>query len=319
MSNDQHGPTHSPYGQDPYGSPPSSDPYGTTSYGQQPSYGTSGYGQQPYGQQPYGQAPYGQGPGKRPGTVTAAAWITIVSSGLAALLFGLFTLIFAVARDDFLDGFEEELANSGGAGVDISAESVAGFVIALFAVLLIWSLIAVVLGVFVLRRSNIARILLVISSVVTAIFSLLGIGSGVSIVPLAASIAVIVLLFVGGAGDWFAGRTPAAAAGGYGYGATSGDGGYAGGYYGSTDTTNPYGQPTSPYPTQPTDSPSPSHGTHGGTHGGGHGGTHGGGHDSGWGGSDSGSGSTSGGGWGGSDGGSSGGGDGGGGGGGGGD
>lgn len=316
MSNDQHGPTHSPYGQDPYGSPPSSDPYGTTPYGQQPSYGTSGYGQQPYGQQPYGQAPYGQAPGKRPGTVTAAAWITIVSSGLAALLFGLFTLIFAVARDDFLDGFEEELANSGGAGVDISAESVAGFVIALFAVLLIWSLIAVVLGVFVLRRSNIARILLVISSVVTAIFSLLGIGSGVSIVPLAASIAVIVLLFVGGAGDWFAGRTPAAAAGGYGYGygATSGDGGAAaGGYYGSTDTTNPYGQPTSPYPTQPTDSPSPSHGTHGGSHGT-HGGTHGGGHDSGWGGSDSGSSS---GGWGGSDGGSSGGGDGGGGGGGG--
>ena len=44
------------------------------------------YGQQPaYGQQPYGQQPSGD---QRPGTVTAAAWITIVFSAITAALFG---------------------------------------------------------------------------------------------------------------------------------------------------------------------------------------------------------------------------------------
>jgi hypothetical protein len=55
------GPTHQPYGQDPYGQQP----------GGQPS---------PYGQQPAGD--------RRPGTVTAAAWITIVFSAITAALFG---------------------------------------------------------------------------------------------------------------------------------------------------------------------------------------------------------------------------------------
>ena len=70
-----------------------------------------------------------------------------------------------------------------------------------------------------LRRSNVARILLVISSAVVALFSLLSITSGVSAVWLVAAIAVIVLLFVGGAGDWFKGAVAvrrAAATAGYG-------------------------------------------------------------------------------------------------------
>ena len=61
------GPTHLPYGQDPYGQQPGGQPY---PYGQQPS----------DGQQPAGD--------RRPGTVTAAAWITIVFSALTAVLFG---------------------------------------------------------------------------------------------------------------------------------------------------------------------------------------------------------------------------------------
>ena len=61
------GPTHQPYGQnDPYGQQP----------GPQPS---------PYGQQPsYGMQPAGD---RRPGTVTAAAWITILFSAISAALF----------------------------------------------------------------------------------------------------------------------------------------------------------------------------------------------------------------------------------------
>ena len=64
-----------------------------------------------------------------------------------------------------------------------------------------------------LRRSNAARITLVVSSAVTALVSLIGIGSGVSALTLIAAIAVIVLLFTGGAGDWFKRKNAAAVPG----------------------------------------------------------------------------------------------------------
>ena len=82
------GPTHTPYGQDPYGQPPAG---GQNPYGQQPAHG------QPYGQPPYGH--HGQPPvgDKRPGTVTAAAWITIVCSALTAVLLGLIAVEDRVA------------------------------------------------------------------------------------------------------------------------------------------------------------------------------------------------------------------------------
>ena len=68
------------------------------------------------------------------------------------------------------------------------------------------SRIATRFAVLVLRRSNAARITLVVSSAVTALISLFGIGSGVSAITLLAAVAVIVLLFVGGANDWFKGK-----------------------------------------------------------------------------------------------------------------
>eukprot|EP01031_Cornospumella_fuschlensis_P019094 gene19094-23392_t len=71
-----------------------------------------------------------------------------------------------------------------------------------------WCISAIVLGVLTLRRRNWARIMLVVSSAVTALFSLLGITSGISALTLIAAIAVIVLLFTGGANQWFAKRQP---------------------------------------------------------------------------------------------------------------
>jgi hypothetical protein len=183
----EQGPTHQPYGQDPYGQQPSGQPY---PYGQQPAYG------QPYGQQPAG--------GRRPGTVTAAAWITIVFSAITAVLFGFTALALLVARDQVITEMERvpEFQDA-----NIDAESAVGVIVAVILGLVVWAIIAIVLAVFVLRRSNVARILLVISSAVVALFSLLGVTSGVSVVTLIASIAVIVLLFVGGAGDWFKGTS----------------------------------------------------------------------------------------------------------------
>ena len=72
----------------------------------------------------------------------------------------------------------------------------------------IWAAAAVVLAIFALRRSNVARVLLTVSSAVTALLSLVAVLSLVSLVPLIAAIAVIVLLFAGGANDWYARRGP---------------------------------------------------------------------------------------------------------------
>lgn len=228
MSEQEPGPSQNPYGQptNPYGQQPSTpNPYGQA-YGEQQA-------PQPYGeqQQPYGGPVTQSGGDARPGTVTAAGWITIVLSGLSAVLFGIGALLFLVARDSIVAEMERvpefEQAN-------IDPDSVVGVMVAFMLMLVIWAVISVVLGVLVLRRSNVARILLVISSVVTALGSLLLITSGISAVWLIAAVAVIAMLFVGGAGDWF-NRTPT-----YPGGSTSG--GQQGGYgYGDQQPGSPYG------------------------------------------------------------------------------
>ena len=186
------GPTHQPYGQDPYGQQPGGQP---DPYGQQ----------SPYGQQPYGQQPAGD---RRPGTVTAAAWITIVFSAITAALFGFTALGLFIARDQVITEMERvpEFQDA-----NIDADAAVGVLVAVILGLVVWAIIAIVLAVLVMRRSNVARILLVISSAVVALFSLLGVTSGVSAVTLVAAIAVIVLLFVGGAGDWFKGLSSSGA------------------------------------------------------------------------------------------------------------
>jgi hypothetical protein len=222
-----------PYGQNPQQPPqPPQNPYGTgpgeAPYGGQaapPPYDQTGQapaGQNPYGQQPYA-APYAQQPpagplgdgmdmygrplgnDERPGGVTTAAWITIVMSGLSFLLYGFITLALLIAKDDVTREIDKAIRENN-SSTDISAEDAYGVVLAILLIVTIWCLIACVLAVFAMRRSNVSRILLVISSVVAGLLSLLGITSVVSAVPLLACIAVIVLLFTGGANDWFAGR-----------------------------------------------------------------------------------------------------------------
>ena len=196
---DEPGPTHTPYGQP--------DPYGQGNpYGQQP-------GQPyPYGQQPYGATPQATGD-RRPGTVTAAAWITIVFSAITAAIFGITGLALLVARDQVITEMERvpEFQDA-----NIDADAAVGVLVAVMVGLVVWSLVAIVLAVLVLRRSNVARILLVISCAAVAVFSLLSVASGVTIVPLVAAIATVVLLFTGGASDWFK-RVPSYPGGPSGY------------------------------------------------------------------------------------------------------
>jgi hypothetical protein len=194
-----------PYGQpaqpNPYGQPAQQNPYGQPA--QPPAYGQP----PPYGQQPaYGQPGYGYaGPtsDKRPGSVTGAAVITMIFSGLSLLLYAFILIALIVAKDEVLDAITQEPDFE---DLGISPDSAFGAIVAFVAVFLVWCLIAFVLAVLVLRRSNAARITLVVSSAMTVVFSLLSITSFVSAIPLLAGIAVIVLLFVGGANDWFKGK-----------------------------------------------------------------------------------------------------------------
>jgi hypothetical protein len=222
MSDSNSGNPGSPYGgpppqQNPYGQPPSGEqpsgqpanPYGgpppqQNPYGQPPAYGQ----QNPYGQPaPYGPgSPYGQpgyaGPGgdKRPGTVTAASVITLIFSGLSLLIYAFALIALVIAKDEVIDAITDDPTFQ---DAGISGDSAFGVVVVFAALFLVWSLIACILAVMVLRRSNAARITLVVSSAVTALFSLLGIMSGISAITLIASVAVIVLLFTGGANQWF--------------------------------------------------------------------------------------------------------------------
>jgi len=192
--------------QNPYGQPPAGqDPYG------QPAAPAPAYGQPAYGQQPgYAGAPTGGDPDKRPGTVTAAGIITIIFSGLSLLLSVLGAVALLVAKDEVLDAIESE---PGFEDAGISADTFVDAGVAICVIFALWCLIALILGFLVLRRSNAARITLVVSSAVTALVSLIGIGSGVSALTLIAAIAVIVLLFTGGAGDWFKRKNAAAVPG----------------------------------------------------------------------------------------------------------
>ena len=235
-------PNQNPYGQppsgeqpsgqpgSPYGGPPQQNPYGQRPAGEQPSgqpgspYGASPPQQNPYGQPPaYGQqSPYGQpapyGPGspygqpgypgpvgdKRPGTVTTASVITLIFSGLSALIFLLLLVSLLVGGDEIREEVERQVRPE---DPTFSVDELNAFLGALgvvSGVLAVWSLIACALAIMVLRRSNGARITLVASSVVTALVSLiLAFLIGVSVINLIASVAVIVLLFTGGANDWF--------------------------------------------------------------------------------------------------------------------
>ncbi len=191
----QPGPTDWPANGPTYPPPPS----GQASY---PPYDQPGYS--PYNQ-PYGQ-PYGPGDqqsDKRPLTVTIAAVLTWVGSGLVLAGALLFAVALSVSRDMVVDEIERTAQDT---QVALDVDDVLAVVWAGMAFFTIWALVAAVLAVFAFRRSNGARITLVISAVMTALVSLLVVATGVSLLWLVLGVAVVVLLFTGGANDWYARR-----------------------------------------------------------------------------------------------------------------
>ena len=179
MSNQQP-PPENPYGQQPgpdqpaEGRPPAYGQQPAYGQGQQPSYGDPAYGGQPaYGN----QGGYGRASDARPGTVTAAGWITIIASGLTALMLGLSMIGVVVAREPMLDAMRNDPNVNSALEDQVTYDQISGVILATLAVLTVWSIIAVILGVMVLRRSNAARILLVISAGVCAILTLISIAA----------------------------------------------------------------------------------------------------------------------------------------------
>lgn len=196
-------PQQSPYGQPPsapYGQPPQQQPTSPQPQYGQPTYGQPEYGQPTYDQPQYGgYGPAGADPDKRPTTVTVAGVITLVLSGLTLAMLTIGLLALGLASEQLVDqlGDDPALAN-------IDTDSVVAVLWVMFGIFIIWSAIAMVLAVLAMRRSNAARIGLVVSAGVTALLSLFAITSGASAVTLVGAVAVIVCLFTGGAGEWYA-------------------------------------------------------------------------------------------------------------------
>ncbi|MGH3352977.1 MAG: hypothetical protein ACRDPS_20110 [Nocardioides sp.] len=185
--------------------PPSTQPQGwgqaPQAYGQvPPAYGQVPMGHAPMGHTPMGQVPMGQPPAylgpyyppkqidpeARPGTVTAAAIMTIVGAALALLL----TLFMVPAGiSDYNDPTSSDK--------DVTLVMVIWFIVCG-----VLSLIAIPLGIMVLFRSKVARILLTITGSIGGVLSIF-----VVLYP-ALIIAALVMLYAGRAGDWFARRTP---------------------------------------------------------------------------------------------------------------
>ena len=113
-----------------------------------------------------------------------------------------FTVGMLVAKDDVVTEMDKAFAEQGVTG-DFSAEDAYGFFVFALVVLTLWCIIACVLAVFAMRGSKVSRILLVISSGVAGLLSLVAIGSVISAVWLLACIAVVILFFTGGAGEWY--------------------------------------------------------------------------------------------------------------------
>jgi hypothetical protein len=166
---------------------------------QAPQHGQPQYPPAPYGPPP-GATPYpGQWaiPERRPTGVTAAAVVTLVAAGLAALGCLGITLVILLARDSFEEGLASSLT-----GMSDSEQSfVTTFLGWYFAIGALMSVIAIILAVLLLRDRHRVRVPLVVMSAITVVYALGAFPAG--LLWSAAAISVIILLFAGRAGAWF--------------------------------------------------------------------------------------------------------------------
>jgi hypothetical protein len=209
------------YGQpqpQPYGQ---SSPYGQQQYGQQqpyeqPQYGQQPYGQEPYGQQPYGQTPYGQyGPygqsavPARPGGVVTASVLGFIFGALGVLV-SLAFIVFGAAFSGASGSAEEDVLGLG------ALPAAMGCVLIVFGALaLVWTVVMIWGAVWALTGRS--RVMLLVGGSIALAFTLLSFlvnlgnsadatAGGVfwNVLVLAAAIAIVVLLSMKPAADFYA-------------------------------------------------------------------------------------------------------------------
>jgi hypothetical protein len=212
-----------PSGQGPYGQPAwAQSQYGPPSYGQPgygpPQYGQPAYGQPPYGQPPYGQPPYGQPPPARPGTVITAAVLGLVHAAL-----GLLVTVSLLAGGALIDDLISLAESDPGIDAQVSNSEVNDARAALVGVALLalaWTVVMVWGSVLAIRGRS--RVLLLVGASIAVVVSglVFGVGligvlaapdqpgqtSGVLflLMPFLASLAMLVLLCLRSAGQFFA-------------------------------------------------------------------------------------------------------------------
>jgi hypothetical protein len=146
-------------------------------------------------------APYGAAP-KRPGALIAACVITWVSCTVVSGFMLLFSLIMAFARDEFFDELERQQPDLDMQGMSQSELATGTFVMT--AIVVLWSLAAMVLAVLALRRLQWARIAL---AVCTGVAGLVVLGATLfnplMVVLLGATLVTFWLLLRADVNAWF--------------------------------------------------------------------------------------------------------------------
>jgi hypothetical protein len=120
-------------------------------------------------QAPGPPSPYGAG-AKRPGALIAACIVVWASCAATAGFMLLFSLVMAVARDEFFDEVERQQPNLDMQGLSEAELAMGTFVATAFIV--VWCAVAVVLAVLAFRRIAWARIALVVSAAVAGLMLL---------------------------------------------------------------------------------------------------------------------------------------------------
>jgi hypothetical protein len=214
----QYGQEQQPYGQPtPYQPPQQGQPqYGQPSpYGQQydpaPPYGQQ-YGQQPYGQQ-YGQTPYGQygpygqsGVPARPGGVVTASVLGFILGALGVLVSLVLIVLGAAASNSDTEAIP---------GLEEFAGVVGGVLIVVGVLALAWTVVMIWGSVWALTGRS--RVLLLVGGAIALGLTLLGFVVNLSdtsnttaggvfwnVLMLAAAIAIVVLLSLKPAADFYA-------------------------------------------------------------------------------------------------------------------
>ncbi len=137
----------------------------------------------------------------RPTAVTAAVWLTWVSSGLVALVFLLTVLTILVDHEAIVEAMQR---NARVAAMGLSAREILGYVWVTVALAIFWSFASMALAVLAYRRLEIGRILLSVSAGVAALMGLAAVPVGW--LHAAVAITCVVLLNRRSVRAWYAGQ-----------------------------------------------------------------------------------------------------------------